>query len=272
LLSGGHRSRWQGLRSWWKWASDGIFEKDVGFSPRLYHYLAYYSILYRPETKRDHYHNCYRAILSLAPGFRKRILDFEGQPAELDALVTQVLVVFVGSACRWYSSHSRWPTRQTKLLAMIAIGSKSTGPIWFYWTLRRTSTTLPSLLPSNHTRDSITSVQPGCYALKANTKHSWQILQRNYLLAIMFCTQILCRVQTKLITGAINVTADEWPHFLYDNDEYDSEEVDKGLLCGYLLLRVSVIVITELFTHIFLDMASHICFAIRSCKPPDRTH
>jgi len=44
----------------------------------------------------------------------------------------------------------------------------------------------------------------------------------------------------QLKDGTVKIFTGDWPTFLYDEDiEYDPEEKDKGLLRGYLLLRVS---------------------------------
>jgi len=41
--------------------------------------------------------------------------------------------------------------------------------------------------------------------------------------------------------GLLRVTAADWPSFLYDDTEiYDPMQKDKGLLRGYLLVRVSI--------------------------------
>ena len=39
--------------------------------------------------------------------------------------------------------------------------------------------------------------------------------------------------------GHIKINASHYPTFFYDEEvEYDAEELDKGLFCGHLLLRV----------------------------------
>jgi hypothetical protein len=48
--------------------------------------------------------------------------------------------------------------------------------------------------------------------------------------------------RSKLLDGSISVTAQRWPHFLYDSEEYDVDDMDKGLTRGYVLVRVSVII------------------------------
>ena len=45
-------------------------------------------------------------------------------------------------------------------------------------------------------------------------------------------------IQTGLLNGTISATANQWPHFLFENDEYDPENLDQGLLRGYVLVRV----------------------------------
>jgi len=45
-------------------------------------------------------------------------------------------------------------------------------------------------------------------------------------------------MRARLLDGSIKVVADDWPNFLYDEDMYDPNELDKGLLRGYFLLRV----------------------------------
>jgi hypothetical protein len=45
-------------------------------------------------------------------------------------------------------------------------------------------------------------------------------------------------MRAKFLDGTIKVVADDWPAFLYDESMYDPEEIDKGLLRGYFLLRV----------------------------------
>jgi hypothetical protein len=42
--------------------------------------------------------------------------------------------------------------------------------------------------------------------------------------------------------GTLQMTGAEWPTFLYDEALYDPEEPDKGLLRGYLLVRVRHII------------------------------
>jgi len=45
-------------------------------------------------------------------------------------------------------------------------------------------------------------------------------------------------MRAKFLDGSIQVTANDWPNFLYEEDVYDPDELDKGLLQGYFLLRV----------------------------------
>jgi hypothetical protein len=42
----------------------------------------------------------------------------------------------------------------------------------------------------------------------------------------------------KLRDGRIKMLADDWCNFLYEDGVYDEDELDKGLLRGYFLLRV----------------------------------
>ena len=65
--------------------------------------------------------------------------------------------------------------------------------------------------------------------------------------------------------GALKVTGAEWPSFLYNETLYDPEEPDKGLLHGYLLVRVRHVVCAmsmtynihlQVFQHIFTGPAS----------------
>jgi hypothetical protein len=47
-------------------------------------------------------------------------------------------------------------------------------------------------------------------------------------------------MRAKFLDGSIEVVANDWPNFLYEESVYDPNEIDKGLLRGYFLLRVRV--------------------------------
>ena len=57
----------------------------------------------------------------------------------------------------------------------------------------------------------------------------------------------------------IKFTAGDWPTFLYDEQEYDPKEKDKGLLHGYMLVLVSTLILSFIYTNIsFLKTDKHI--------------
>ena len=79
--------------------------------------------------------------------------------------------------------------------------------------------------------------------------------------------------------GTIKVTAGDWPTFLYNEQEYDPKEKDKGLLRGYLLVRVSelesfLIVLLFLFLqtykHIFTGPGSSLSTNTRKGTKPSK--
>jgi hypothetical protein len=50
---------------------------------------------------------------------------------------------------------------------------------------------------------------------------------------------VLFRYRAHFLDGTIRITANKWPHFLYPTRAYDPNDIDRGLLQGYLLVRVS---------------------------------
>jgi hypothetical protein len=56
-----------------------------------------------------------------------------------------------------------------------------------------------------------------------------------------------CRVKTKLKSGEIAVTGDQWPVFLYTGYSYDPEDPWNGLLQSNILISVSRLLYTILF-------------------------
>ncbi|EMD41494.1 hypothetical protein CERSUDRAFT_70035 [Gelatoporia subvermispora B] len=53
------------------------------------------------------------------------------------------------------------------------------------------------------------------------------------------------RAREKLRCGDFKVTARQWPYFLYDENEFDPDDVEKGLLLGHALKRVLQHVLTS---------------------------
>ena len=47
-------------------------------------------------------------------------------------------------------------------------------------------------------------------------------------------------MRARFLDGTIKVVAEDWPNFLYEHGVYDPNEIDKGLLRGHFLLRVSI--------------------------------
>lgn len=55
----------------------------------------------------------------------------------------------------------------------------------------------------------------------------------------MFLLEYFCRdTLAKLQDGRLPILSVDWVAFLYDQALYDPEDLEKGLLKGYLLLRV----------------------------------
>jgi hypothetical protein len=46
---------------------------------------------------------------------------------------------------------------------------------------------------------------------------------------------------TKANDGQITIKASGWPSFMYDEEQFDEDRVEKGLCRGYFLVRVSVV-------------------------------
>ena len=40
--------------------------------------------------------------------------------------------------------------------------------------------------------------------------------------------------------GSLKATAGNWPSFMYEEAEYDPQDLEKGLLRGYTVVRVSL--------------------------------
>jgi hypothetical protein len=57
-------------------------------------------------------------------------------------------------------------------------------------------------------------------------------------------------MRAKFLDGTIKIVANDWPAFLYDESMYDPEEIDKGLLRGYFLLRVWFLMYMNITSHI----------------------
>jgi hypothetical protein len=53
-------------------------------------------------------------------------------------------------------------------------------------------------------------------------------------------------MRAKFLDGTIKIVADDWPSFLYEEGVYDPNEIDKGLLRGHFLLRVSFLAVVVL--------------------------
>ena len=71
--------------------------------------------------------------------------------------------------------------------------------------------------------------------------------------------------------GSVQIRASEWPAFLYDhNSAFDPEDEEKGLLKGYLLLRVSLLLqLKQLKRYILIGFPPHIHGSIVSpCRSP----
>jgi hypothetical protein len=49
----------------------------------------------------------------------------------------------------------------------------------------------------------------------------------------------ICRIKAKLKSGEMYVRGDQWPIFLYDDNQFDPENPWKGLLRNQLLVLVS---------------------------------
>jgi hypothetical protein len=72
--------------------------------------------------------------------------------------------------------------------------------------------------------------------------------------------------RTQVLDGTIKVIADDWPTFLYEEGVYDPGEIDKGLLRGHFLLRVSRLfivhrvfaedIVAKVYKHIFTSPSS----------------
>jgi len=58
---------------------------------------------------------------------------------------------------------------------------------------------------------------------------------------------VSARVRDEVANGTIPIVAEDWPTFLYEDNVYDPNELDKGLLRGYFLLRVSFLFNCKLF-------------------------
>jgi len=71
-------------------------------------------------------------------------------------------------------------------------------------------------------------------------------------------------MRLKFLDGTIKIVAEDWPSFLYEQDLYDPNEIDKGLLRGYFLLRVCVFTFRGYGGFIYFFR----CFDIFSHHPP----
>jgi len=56
---------------------------------------------------------------------------------------------------------------------------------------------------------------------------------------------ISTRVQDQLLNGDIPVTDEMIPLFLYNDDNYDPDAIEKDLLCGFLLLCISSYIVLD---------------------------
>ena len=74
--------------------------------------------------------------------------------------------------------------------------------------------------------------------------------------------------------GSVRIRASEWPSFLYDhNTAFDPEDEEKGLLKGYVLLRVSLLLLQleQLDRYILTGFPPHIHGSIISpCRSSRR--
>lgn len=56
---------------------------------------------------------------------------------------------------------------------------------------------------------------------------------------VLTCTDLLCRVRAKLVSGAMAVPGDQWPMLLYADQKYDPDDPWNGLFRSQLLVWVS---------------------------------
>lgn len=54
----------------------------------------------------------------------------------------------------------------------------------------------------------------------------------------MVLNSLIFRILTDMADGVIKVTVSDWPSFLYCQEEHVKDDLESGLMKGYLLLRV----------------------------------
>ncbi|THH07281.1 hypothetical protein EW146_g9367, partial [Bondarzewia mesenterica] len=163
------------------------------------------------RLEREHNHwRIYKAILNKIPTFQSHLQAFEKRPEDLEELAKIMNKAHSGARGEDIGS------LQDSILELTAriIGAPSLTPI---------------ISPSSS---------------KADTRG----FKHPQLAVLLMPADLLMEVLQKLLDGQIQVTAADLPTFLYEGEDFDPNDPEKGLLRGELVVRV--------WQHIFQSLSA----------------